>query len=122
MDNLYDKLGEDNLDLLIDAFYDRVTKSEVISHLFKTDIQEVKRKQKLFLTQFLGGDMLYSKEFGHPKMRMRHMPHKITPNAAYEWLECMKSAIISLDVSDDLKVELFHRFPKLAAHMVNSAD
>lgn len=119
-ETIYNKLGEDNLDQLINKFYDLVMSNDKISHLFKTDINEVKRKQKMFLTQFFGGPMLYTEEFGHPKMRMRHLPHKITTDAALEWLECMKEAILSLEIPHELKVETFQRFPKLAAHMVNS--
>lgn len=74
----------------------------------------------MFLTQFLGGPNLYSQEFGHPKMRMRHLPHEITQEAKEEWLKCMKMAINDLDISEGLKVELFAVFPKLAEHMVNS--
>lgn len=117
---MYSRLGEENLDILIEKFYDLVINNEKINHLFRTDINEVKRKQKMFLTQFLGGPMLYTEEFGHPKMRMRHLPHKITSDAAVEWLECMKEAILSLPIEHDFKIELFQRFPRLAAHMVNS--
>ena len=42
-------------------------------------MEEIKRKQKLFLPQFLGGPALYSMEFGPPAMRQRHLPHEVTP-------------------------------------------
>lgn len=116
---IYDRLGEQNLNLMIDLFYEAVLRNPVISPLFTTDINEVKRKQKMFLTQFFGGPSLYSNEFGHPRMRMRHMPHEITTDAALEWLDCMKSAIQSLDIDHSLKIEVFEKFPRLAAHMVN---
>jgi len=120
MENLYDKIGEENIALLVNGFYERVFVSPIIAPLFKTNKEEIKRKQKLFLTQFLGGPALYSQEFGHPRMRMRHMPHQITEEAKNEWLRCMQLSVEDLDIDSRLKAELFAVFPKLAAHMVNS--
>ncbi len=116
---LYEELGEANLRLMVDRFYDLVLKDTRIAHLFKTDLVLVKSKQFMFLSQFLGGPDLYTAEYGHPRMRMRHMPHEITPASAYAWLENMKSSIESLEISQDLKDRLFQRFPHVAAHMVN---
>lgn len=120
MENLYEKLGEANITQLVNGFYEHVFESPIIAPLFQTDRDEVKRKQKLFITQFLGGPALYSMEFGHPKMRMRHLPHRITEEAKNEWLRCMNLSINALPIEDRLKRELYDCFPKLAAHMVNS--
>ena len=120
MENLYEKIGKDRLDLLVERFYENVFASPVISGLFQTDKQVIIAKQKAFLTQFLGGPQLYSNEYGHPKMRMRHLPHSITVDSAQEWLRCMKDAIESMDMPDNLKVALYNCFPSLAGHMINS--
>ena len=122
LDSVYKRLGEATIKILVDLFYTNVMKDDRISHLFKTDIVEVKRKQEMFLTQFFGGPGLYSNEFGHPRMRMRHMPHAISPSAAIAWLECMKFAIVDLKIDESLKIEIFNKFQKLAAHMVNRPD
>lgn len=119
---LYERLGEDNLKLLVDRFYDLVFTNEGIKDLFKTDKEEIKRKQVLFLTQFLGGPQIYSAEFGHPRMRARHMPHSITQDKAVEWLKCMDAAIATLPVAESLKDELFSRFPSTAFFMVNKEE
>lgn len=120
MENLYQKIGEERLKQLVERFYDRVFSSPEISHLFQTDKALIMAKQRAFLTQFLGGPALYSQEYGHPRMRMRHLPHRITPEAAQEWLRCMKDAIGTLDLADDLKTALYNCFPALAGHMINS--
>lgn len=120
MDTLYSRIGERNLKQLLDTFYDLVFQSEIIGPLFKTDKEEIKRKQFLFLTQFLGGPQLYSQEFGHPKMRMRHLPHEIDNRAKDEWLRCMNTAVQSLDMEPELKIALYNCFPQIAQHMVNS--
>ena len=117
---IYEQLGAENLALLVEKFYELVLQDETIRHLFQTDMNVVKQKQLLFLTQFLGGPTLYNETFGHPRMRMRHMPHRIDENAAIAWLSCMNQAIDTLDIDEKLKTTLFNCFPKLAAHMINA--
>lgn len=120
MNTLFKELGPINLRQLVDAFYDLVFDSEKIGPLFQNDKAEIKQKQYMFLTQFLDGPDLYSQHYGHPRMRMRHLPHKITDEAREEWLKCMKEAITSLSIDEDLKARLFNVFPQVAQHMVNS--
>jgi hemoglobin len=119
METLYTKIGGNKLMQLVDVFYDKVFLSEKIAPLFKNDKEEIKEKQFLFLSQFLGGPQLYTEKYGHPKMRARHLPHAITEDAKNEWLRCMKLAIETLDLSDDLKIALYNCFPAVAQHMVN---
>jgi hemoglobin len=119
-ESLYVRIGgNETLKLLTDRFYDLVFDHELISRLFKSDKTEIKEKQRLFLTQFLGGPQLYSDIHGHPMMRARHMPHVITEDDAIAWLSCMSQAIGSLKIDKALKDELFDRFPRTAFFMVN---
>lgn len=120
-DALYYRIGgNDTLQQLVDSFYDQVFVHPLIGRLFKTDKALIKEKQRLFLTQFLGGPQLYSERYGHPRMRARHLPHPITHDDAYAWLECMAHAVNSLGISEDLKQELFARFPQTAFFMTNT--
>ena len=121
-DTIYEKLGPERLEQLVHNFYELVLDNPVLASLFQTDMDLVRRKQTAFLTQFLGGPPLYNQTFGHPRMRMRHMPHRITEAAAVEWLSCMNAAIQLLDIDDEFKGVLFNCFPRLAAHMVNTYD
>lgn len=120
MESIYDRLGEEYLKIMVDNFYVHVMEDDSINHLFTTDMELVKKKQFLFLTGFLGGPSIYVAEYGHPKMRLRHMPHAITEKSAISWLKNMRKAIWELDIDDQLKIEIFNRFPKTAVHMVNS--
>ncbi len=118
--SLYERIGgNDTLQILTDRFYDLVFNHDQISHLFKTDKETIKDKQRLFLTQFLGGPQAYSDVHGHPMMRARHLPHPIAEEDAVAWLECMAKAVESLPLTEELKEELFARFPKTAFFMVN---
>ena len=67
--SIYSQLGPEHLKNIVDQFYDFVQQDDRINHLFKTDIELVKEKQLMFLTQFFGGPQLYSQEFGHPRIR-----------------------------------------------------
>jgi hemoglobin len=121
---LYDEIGgQETIDKLVDAFYPRVYADEDLSPLFQGDMEEIKRKQKMFLSQFLGGPALYSQELGSPAMRARHMPHEVTPKRARAWLRCMKEAFheIGLD-QNPAGLAFYDRLTQVAGIMVNSPD
>lgn len=113
--------GAETIDKLVNAFYPRVYADEDLSPLFKGDIEEIKRRQRMFLSQFLGGPALYSQEFGPPAMRERHLPFEITPKRATCWLRCMKEAFheIGLD-KHPAGAAFYDRLTQVAGIMINS--
>lgn len=115
--------GQETIDKLVDAFYPRVYADPELRPLFEGDMAEIKRKQKMFLPQFLGGPALYSQEFGPPQMRQRHIPFKITRNRATCWLRCMHEAFEEIGLFDNPAGKPFYeRLTQVAAIMVNSED
>lgn len=116
----YKKIGEEKLHKMIDIFYDYVKNDDRINHLFPEDFTETAYKQKLFQTQFLGGPNLYNEQYGHPMLRARHMPFKISPAAGEAWLENMNQAILDVEIEDELREYLMARYTLTAKHMVNS--
>lgn len=119
MESIYSKIGPEKLRAIVDSFYDLVFDNETIGHLFQTDKSLIRDKQYQFLTQFLGGPHLYSGSYGHPKMRMRHLPHAINEEAMHEWLRLMRMAIFKNLEDASLAEALYSCFPTVAAHMVN---
>jgi hemoglobin len=118
---LYEALGgEKTIRKLVEAFYPQVVKDPDLSPLFKSDMDEVKRKQYMFLTQFLGGPTLYSAEFGHPQLRYRHLPFEITPRRAKAWLKCMSEAMDEIALEGPAKDYFYERLTQVAAHMINT--
>ena len=115
--------GAETIDKLVNAFYPRVYADEELSPLFVGDMEEIKRKQRMFLSQFTGGPALYSQEFGPPAMRERHLPFEITPKRAQCWLRCMREAFeeIGLD-KEPAGAALYARLTQVAGIMVNSPD
>lgn len=121
---IYEEIGgRETIDKLVDAFYPRVYKDEDLIPLFQGDIEEIKRKQHMFLSQFLGGPALYSMEFGPPAMRARHMPHEVTPKRARAWLRCMKEAFHEIGLDQNPAGQaFFDRLTQVAGIMINSPD
>ena len=119
MQTLYTTIGPDKLKDLVNNFYDLVLVDSKIKHLFDLENTQIREKQYKFLTQFLGGPQLYTEEYGHPKMRVRHAPHAIDNDAKIEWLRCMRLAIDQTGFEKELGNALYNCFPAVAQHMVN---
>ncbi|TLS38955.1 globin [Pseudalkalibacillus caeni] len=119
----YDLIGgERSLQQLVEAFYPKVYSDPLLSPLFNGDMNEIMRKQKMFLTQLLGGPPLYSREFGPPAMRARHMPFEITPVRAQAWLRCMREALDEVEMDGTIRELFFARLSQIAGIMVNASD
>lgn len=78
---------------LVDAFYDRVERDEVLRPEYPDDLEPGKHRLALFLAQYWGGGDLYSRHHGHPRLRMRHAPFAVTPERAERWATHMSAAI-----------------------------
>ena len=116
----YDVIGEKALYDMIDYFYFLVENDQRINHLFPGDFKETSRKQKQFLTQFLGGPDLYTQEHGHPMLKKRHMAFRITTYERDAWLENMYKAINKAQFPAGVGEYLYERLCLTANHMVNS--
>ncbi len=114
--------GDEVISRLVDAFYKRVGRHPELAPIFPDDLTETARKQKQFLTQYLGGPQLYTSEHGHPMMRARHMPHEITPSRANVWLQCMHEAMDEIGLEGKLRDEFYHRLVLTAQHMINTPN
>ncbi|WP_368503802.1 globin [Alkalihalophilus sp. As8PL] len=111
--------GEAVLSELVDSFYSYVAKHPDLAPLFPNDLTETARKQKQFLTQFLGGPTHYTEEHGHPMLRARHMPFTITNTQADAWLACMNQAMDDLEITGLIREYIMERLTMTAYHMVN---
>lgn len=114
--------GEETIQKLVNAFYPKVYANPVLSPLFEGDMQEIMRKQKMFLTQFLGGPTLYSNEFGPPAMRARHLPFEITPTRAKAWLACMRESMDEIGLEGPIRKAFYDRLEQVAGIMINTPD
>jgi len=117
----YDQIGAEKIQQLVDAFYPKVYADPELSPLFEGDMEIIKEKQRMFLTQFLGGPTLYSDVYGPPMMKFRHQPFEITPRRAECWLRRMKEAFQEVGLDKHPVGDFFYkRLEKVAGIMVNS--
>lgn len=118
----FEQIGEDTLYRLVDTFYSLVAQSPDLAPLFPNQFSEIARKQKQFLTQYLGGPPLYTEEHGHPMMRARHLPFPVTPTRAKAWLSCMRQAMDLIGLEGPVREEFYARLYLTAQHMINTPD
>ena len=120
MDTLYVNLGgAEMVGRLVEAFYPRVYADPDLSPLFPDGVDAIKKKQVLFLTQFLGGPAHYSDQYGPPQMRQRHLAFEITPRRARAWLRCMKEAMDEIGLAGPERDWFYERLTQVAGYMVN---
>ncbi len=73
----------------------------------------------MFLIQRFGGAQTYSEERGHPRMRARHMPFKISMKEKDAWMTNMNAALDSVPEFDPYKSILKNYFEEFATFMIN---
>ncbi|MEH7125138.1 globin [Bacillus sp. JJ1532] len=118
----FDAIGEEKLHLLVEAFYRRVGQHPDLVPIFPDDLTETARKQKQFLTQYLGGPPLYTSEHGHPMLRARHLPFEITETRAKAWLSCMTEAMDEVKLEGQIREDFYARLFLTAQHMINTSE
>ena len=79
--DLYQRMGEEaGIRRLVTTFYklmDTLPEAEGIRLLHPEELDESEEKLVLFLSGWSGGPPLYVEKYGHPRLRMRHMPFQI---------------------------------------------
>ncbi|MDR6861884.1 globin [Phycicoccus sp. 3266] len=122
--SFYDQVGgHETFRRLVAEFYRGVAQDEPLKALYpEEDLGPAEERLRMFLEQYWGGPTTYSEQRGHPRLRMRHHPFKVTPAQRDRWLHHMMAAVDTLDLApaDDL---LLRDYLERAAHsLVNSLD
>lgn len=116
--------GHDTFVRLVRGFYDGVAGDPVLRALYpEADLGPAQVRLRMFLEQYWGGPHTYSTERGHPRLRMRHVPFRITPIERDAWLRCMHVAVDAIDrdtLDDQARKRLIGYFEMAAASLVNS--
>lgn len=112
--------GAEGVRQLADAFYDLIEEeSPTLRAMLPSSTKNTRRKLSMYLSGWLGGPPLYEENWGHPRLRMRHMPFSIGTDEAEEWMRCMRKAMDRVGVDGPLRTFLEERFGPLALHMRN---
>ena len=114
--------GEAVVFALVDCFYDLMDEAPEyygIRKLHPPSLEGSREKLKMYLSGWLGGPNLYIEQFGHPRLRARHLPFAIGVDERDQWLACMFSAMEQIGVAEPLKTKLQESFFGTADWMRN---
>ena len=122
--------GEANVKALVERFYDLMDLDASYSALRAAHpglLDNARQKTFWFLCGWLGGPQYYTERFGHPMLKMRHMPQQtgggpIGIKERDQWLACMDQAMVETDVDEALRVRLNTSFFQTADWMRNKGE
>jgi hemoglobin len=115
--------GEDKVKALVERFYDLMdleARYAALRAVHGSELERARQHLFWFLCGWLGGPQHYTDRFGHPRLRMRHMPFKIGVLERDQWLACMDQAMGEVVVPEDLRSRLRNSFFQTADWMRNT--
>lgn len=123
-DNFFEAVGgTDTFKRLVDVFYEGVATDPLLRPMYpEEDLGPAADRLRMFLEQYWGGPHTYSEQRGHPRLRMRHAPFRIGPAERDAWLRHMRTAVDSLELSDDLEGILWEYLARAAQFLINSPE
>ena len=116
--------GEAAVRALADRFYDLMDlepRYAALRAAHGSSLHDARDKLFWFLCGWLGGPQHYQMRFGHPRLRMRHMPFSIGVLERDQWLACMDQAMAETGVAPWLRERLNQSFFQTADWMRNRA-
>jgi hemoglobin len=120
---LYEQVGGDPFFIqLVDSFYDVVELDATLRPMYPEDLSESRRHLTLFLIQYWGGPRTYQQERGHPRLRMRHVPFRVTKEASSAWLAAMATALANVrEQLNDEQFDELHAYFDMTANQLRNA-
>lgn len=114
--------GDARVRELVDRFYDLMDLEPGYRELraaHGTTLDDARDKLYWFLSGWLGGPDHYIERFGHPRLRMRHMPFSIGVQERDQWVACMHQAMTEVGLDPVLIERLTESFFGTADWMRN---
>ncbi|MGW9021299.1 globin [Leucobacter chromiiresistens] len=91
--------GTPTFERIAAEFYRGVREDPVLAPMYPDDDWEgATWRLRAFLEQYWGGPTTYSEQRGHPRLRMRHQPFAVTPDARDRWLRHMHAALDAVEL------------------------
>lgn len=118
---LYERVGGAAwFEALVDRFYAGVAEDPGLRPLYPDDLTDAKAHLTGFLIQYWGGPADYSRERGHPRLRMRHAPFAIGVAERDAWVRHMTAAVRAGGLSPDDEDQVLAYFELAATQMINT--
>ena len=119
----YEKIGgEAMVGKLADCFYelmDTVPQFAELRAMHPPSLAGSRDKLFKFLSGWFGGPDLFVEEYGHPRLRARHMPFAIGTLERDQWVACMVLAMEDVGIEEDTRKVLLNNFFNTADFMRN---
>ncbi|MBB4071932.1 globin [Canibacter oris] len=108
---------------LVADFYAGVQHDELLAPMYPdADWEGAKWRLQKFLEQYWGGPTTYSEQRGHPRLRLRHAPFRVTPAARDRWLHHMYRALDNAELAPLHDAALRDYVTRAAHALVNNFD
>ena len=105
---------------LVHGFYLGVAADPLLRPMYpEDDLGPAEERLRMFLEQYWGGPSDYSDQRGHPRLRMRHAPFPVSPEARDHWLAHMRASLDALDLPAADADELWSYLQMAAHSLVN---
>lgn len=122
--SFYDQVGgHATFARLVHEFYRGVAGDPVLKPMYpEEDLGPAEERLLMFLEQYWGGPTTYGEQRGHPRLRLRHQPFKVNPDARDRWLAHMRAAVDTLDLPPVAEATLWDYLQRAAFAMVNTFE
>jgi len=124
-ESYYERIGGDSaVRALVDRFYDlmdTLPEAQGIRKLHPPDLSGSREKLYKFLSGWLGGPPLYEQEYGHPRLRARHLPFAIGDIERDAWILCMERAMDETNMDSMMRLHLKQSLRNTADFMRNQS-
>lgn len=119
--DVHDRVGGlDAFVAVVASFYARVEHDELLRPQYPEDLEPGKDHLARFLAQYFGGGDVYSRDRGHPRLRMRHAPFVITPEVAGRWATHMAAAIRDQRFDADVEALMLRYVEQATPTLINA--
>lgn len=122
-DTFYGQVGgHETFSKIIHVFYQGVAADPLLRAMYpEEDLGPAEQRMLMFIEQYWGGPRTYLEERGHPRLRMRHVPFAVTPEARDHWLAAMRQGVDAAGLSPMHEATLWDYLERAAHSLVNSA-
>ena len=120
----YEEIGGfDTFRAIVHRFYEGVATDELLRPMYpEEDLGPAEERFLYFLIQYWGGPTTYSDHRGHPRLRMRHAPFAVTPEAKEHWLTHFRAGLDEVQLTPEQDAQMWDYVTHAAQFMVNTFE
>lgn len=124
MSTFYDEIGGlETIRTIVHRFYEGVAADELLRGMYpEEDLGPAEERLTLFLAQYWGGPTAYSDQRGHPRLRMRHAPFAVTPEAKEHWLTHFRAGLDAAGLPPEQEAQFWEYVTHAAQFMINTLE